>query len=92
MIHYLSDGYGGYDKVWFKLDIGQGAGVVRFLTAKIKDDNKTDIVQVFDGGGRLGVLNCVSNGTGFNFVWGTGDIDGGALPSSCRMCIQPIQT
>lgn len=82
MVHYKSDGFGGYDKVWSKTDMGQGAGAVRFLTAKINADNKTDIVQIFDGGGKLGVLNYVSNGTGYFVAWGTPDIDGGALSST----------
>jgi hypothetical protein len=77
MIVYQSNGT-GYTATWSSGDLGEGAGALAWLTGDVNGDGKTDIIQPFSNGGRLGMIAYQSNGTGYTATWGSGDLGQGA--------------
>jgi hypothetical protein len=56
MIVYEPQADGGYKEVWGKLDTGAGSGAVAWLPVTMNGDGKTQIVQLWDHNGRLGMI------------------------------------
>lgn len=77
MITYLSDG-AGYSYTWGTSDMGQGASALAWLTGDVNGDGRTDIIQPWDNGGRLGIVTHLSNGYGYYNNWATGDMGQGS--------------
>ena len=72
---YGSDGAGGYTATFTSTNMGQGAGAVSWLTADLSGDGKADIIQLWDNGGRLGMIVYGSDGAGgYPATFATGDM------------------
>jgi hypothetical protein len=74
---YTSNGT-AYTNTFGTGNIGQGSAALKFLTGDVNGDGKTDIIQLFDNGGRLGVLVYTSDGTAYTNTFGTGNIGEGS--------------
>ncbi|HEX3047773.1 MAG TPA: RHS repeat-associated core domain-containing protein [Bacillota bacterium] len=74
---YLANGT-GYTLAWGVNDIGAGSGAITFLTGDVNGDGKSDIIQLWDNNGRLGVVTYLANGIGYNLSWGVNDIGAGS--------------
>ena len=74
---YHSSGL-AYAQSFVSENLGQGSGALALLTGDVNGDGKTDIIQTFDSGGRLGIIVYQSNGTGYVNTFGTGDAGQGS--------------
>jgi Zn-dependent metalloprotease len=77
LIVYTSNGT-GYSSTFSTLNIGQGSGALAWLTGDVNGDGRTDILQAFDNGGRLGLIAYTSDGTGYSSTFGTVNIGQGS--------------
>lgn len=86
---YASTG-SGFGLLSSRPSMGQGSGALTWLTGDVNGDGRTDLIQPFDNGGRLGLVVYQSNGTGLvvssvipnigqgsgALAWLTGDVNG----------------
>jgi hypothetical protein len=65
--------------LWSTGDIGQGSGAISFRVGDINGDKKTEIIQLWNNGGTLGVIIYGWDGTAMAMktLWSTGDIGQG---------------
>jgi hypothetical protein len=89
IVVYASNGT-GLVQSWINQNTDQGSSALAWLTGDVNGDGKIDIIQPWANGTALGLIDWVSNGTGFalsfassNFysssaalAWLTGDVDG----------------
>src|SRR5262245_60935044 len=68
LITYRSNGT-EYTWGWSSNDIGAGSPALAWLTGDVNGDGKTDLIQPWNNNGRLGVINYLSNGTGYTLAW-----------------------
>ncbi|WNG48092.1 hypothetical protein F0U60_31090 [Archangium minus] len=61
----LSDCAGRYQAPWTNLNMGAGSGAVEWLTGDADADGRTDLFQLWDNFGSLGLIVWRSNGTGY---------------------------
>ena len=75
LIVYSPQSNVSYAYSWGIGNIGQGSGALKFLPVTMNGDGKTQIVQLWDNKGRLGLIvySPQSNGS-YAYSWGTGDI------------------
>lgn len=86
---YASTG-SGFGMLSSRPSMGQGSGAITWLTGDVNGDGRTDLIQPFDNGGRLGLIVYQSNGAGLvvssevanigqgsgALAWLTGDVNG----------------
>jgi len=77
LLVYTSNG-SGYAATFGSGDMGQGSGALAWLTGDVNGDGRTDLIQPFNNGGRLGLLVYTSNGSGYAATFGTADIGQGS--------------
>jgi hypothetical protein len=56
--------------------VNEGSEAITFLDGFVNSDSKTDFVQIWDNNGSAGFITYVSNGNGFNRVWGNAFMGG----------------
>src|SRR5438270_12269509 len=56
MIVYAPQAGGGYAEVWKSTNLGQGTSAVAWLTTDAGPDGNTDIVQLCNNSGKLGIV------------------------------------
>ncbi|WNG50334.1 hypothetical protein F0U60_44040 [Archangium minus] len=61
----------GYESYGDTTGVSAGAPAIRFLTADVNNDQRTDIVQLWDNNGWLGMIVHQSSGTGYSTTWGS---------------------
>ena len=77
MLVYRSNGT-GYQYSWGTSNIGQGSGAIAWRTGDVNNDGRTDIIQLWNNNGRLGIIVYRSNGSGYYYSWGTSNIGQGS--------------
>ncbi len=77
IIVYASNGT-GYAVLSATANMGQGSVALAFLTGDVNGDGRTDLIQPFDNGGRLGLLVYASNGTGYALLSATANTGEGS--------------
>ena len=76
---YSPQAQGGYAASWSTPNIGQGSGAIGFLPVTMNGDGRTQIVQLWNNGGRLGLIVYSPQPDGsYAGTWGTGDMGEGS--------------
>jgi hypothetical protein len=79
MIVYSPSSTGsGYEKVWRSSDMGEGSNAVAWLAADMNGDGRTDVVQLWDSGGSLGMIVYSPLGSGYREVWKSSNMGEGS--------------
>jgi phospholipase C len=79
LVVYTPQASGSYFPTWGTSNIGQGAAAIAFLPVTMNGDGKTQIVQLFDNGGRLGMIVYAPQANGsYTTAWGTVDAGEGS--------------
>ncbi|WP_437675050.1 FG-GAP-like repeat-containing protein [Sorangium sp. So ce131] len=73
----LSDG-AGHVPAWSSDDMPAGSGAVEWLTGDADGDGKTDIFQLWDNSGSLGLIVWRSNGAGYEMYGDTSGVAAGS--------------
>lgn len=74
MVLYAPQPGGGYAATWSRQDLGQGAGAIDFLPVTMSGDGRTQLVQLWNNAGRLGLIVYGPQPDGsYDEIWGTAD-------------------
>ncbi|WP_224364593.1 M57 family metalloprotease [Hyalangium versicolor] len=77
MAIHRSTGSNIYQTTWSSA-MDAGAGAVEWLTGNLDLDGRTDVLQIWNNNGTIGVIGYRSNGTGYENAWMDGSgIQGG---------------
>ncbi len=80
---------GSYASLWSTSDVGQGSGALAFFPVTMNGDGKTQIVQLWDNGGQLGMIVYAPQPDGsYTVLWGIGDVGEG----SAAVTFIPVRT
>ncbi len=63
---------------WGNANMGQGSAALAWLTADVDNDGRKDLVQMFDNGGRLGMIVYGWNGSAMVAKWGNANMGQGS--------------
>ena len=78
MILYGPAEAGGYEEIWSNPDMGQGSGAVAFLTGDVNGDGATEVIQLWDNDGTLGMIVYTPTADGdFAVSWQNPNMDQG---------------
>jgi hypothetical protein len=76
---YAPNANGAYTFAWGNNNLGEGSGNLRFVPVTMNGDGKTQIVQLFNNGGQLGMIVYAPNTNGsYSFAWGSGEMGEGS--------------
>lgn len=79
MILYKPTPAGGYETFWSNPNMGEGSGAVGFLTADVNGDGVTEVVQLYDNDGELGMIVYSPTSAGaFAVSWQNGKMGQGS--------------
>jgi len=78
MIVYGSDGGTGYRTIFGSSDMGQGSGAIAWLIGDVNGDHKAEVVQMWNNGGRLGMIVYGQQGGGYQTIFGSSDMGQGS--------------
>jgi hypothetical protein len=79
MIVYEPSG-AGYAIAWSNPNMGQGAGAMGWIPADVNGDGKTELLQLWSNGGKLGMVSYtpLSLNKGYGVAWQSSDVGQGA--------------
>jgi hypothetical protein len=81
MIVYSPDANGpGYKVAWQNDNMGEGAGAIGWHTADVNGDGRTEILQLWNNNGQLGMVSYtpLSTGSGYGVAWQSPDVGQGS--------------
>jgi len=86
MIVYAPDTQGRYGAVWSTANIGAGSGAIAWFTIAVGVD-QTNIVQLWNNNGRLGMIVYVPDGAGgYRLGWSNPDMGAGSGALAWFVC------
>src|SRR2546422_47716 len=71
IVIYSANASGGLQRTFGSPSLGQGPGALAWLTGDVNGDGRTDILQPWKNGDRLGLIVYTSNGTGYTSTFGS---------------------
>src|SRR5262245_41331003 len=79
MILYSPQSDGSYKQTWGSSDVGAGSGGLAFLPVTMNGDGKTQILQLWNSNGRLGMILYSPQSDGsYKQTWGSSDVGAGS--------------
>ena len=78
MIVWGPNADGSYSQMWSSDDMGQGSGAIAWLPVRMKSDHKTQIAQLWNHSGKLGMIVWGPNADGsYSQMWSSDDMGQG---------------